>query len=317
MIPENSIRAARELLRGVTHVTPVLTSRALNTQADATLWFKAENLQKTGSFKARGAYVRVHAAASAPPVASLVTASSGNHGQAVAWAARAHGLPAHIVVPTTAAEAKVAAALAYGATVERAGTQSRDRLARAADLAQQPGWIYIPPYDDDLVMSGQATVGAEILDQVSLFDTVVVPIGGGGLIAGVASAVKAAHPDVAVIGVEPEGAASSFMSRQAGSRVELPSGLSIADGLTTVLPGARTFPIIQEAVDRLVTVSDASILSAMALLMTRLKTVIEPSGAAAAAWALGDDQPLRGRRAVVILSGGNIDPERLSRLFRT
>jgi threonine dehydratase len=316
VITWDEIQRAQEVLRGHVHRTPVLMSHALSELAGGQIWFKAENFQKTGSFKARGAYNRIHRLRDEDPsVTTVVTASSGNHGQAVAFAARAHGLQAHVVVPETAARAKVEAAEAFGATVEFCGTTSRERLKRAAELAATPGWAYVPPYDDVLVMAGQGTVGAEILEQVPELDTVVVPIGGGGLISGVASAIKAKKPDAEVIGVEPAGAAGTFVSRQAGRRVELPVGLSVADGLTTVMPGERTFPIIQEAVDRLVTVTDQEITATLWLLMARLKVVVEPSGAAAAAWALATARPLAGRRAVVVLSGGNVDPDRLARLL--
>jgi threonine dehydratase len=312
VIQWEDIERARATLNGVTHVTPVVTSRALNDMAGAHVAFKAENLQRTGSFKARGAYNHIHRLTeSRPEVDTVVTASSGNHGQAVAFAARLHGLKAHIVVPVDATRAKVEAARAYGASVEFCGTTSRERLRRARELADAEGYAYVPPYDDPLVMAGQATVGAEILDQVPDVEAVVVPIGGGGLISGIASAIKGRRPEVEVIGVEPAGAASAFMSRQAGRRVELPVGISIADGLTTVMPGEMTFPIMQEAVDRLVTVTDEAIRTALWLIITRLKMVVEPSGATAAAAVLAPDRPFQGRRVVVVLSGGNVDPARL------
>jgi threonine dehydratase len=314
MIPWEAILEARATLAGVIHQTPVLQSRGLNALAGADLWFKAENFQVTGSFKVRGAFNHISRLHSRPEIHTVVTASSGNHGQAVAFSAQRFGLRAHIVVPEGASPAKVQAAAAYGAQVEYYGTTSRERLARARALAETPGFAYVPPYDDDLVMAGQGTLGAEILEAVPDVDTVVVPIGGGGLIAGIASAVKARRPTVEVVGVEPAGAAGAYMSRQAGRRVELPVGVSIADGLTTVVPGERTFPIIQEAVDRLLTVTDAAIRDTMWLLITRLKILVEPSGAAAAAAVLTPDQPFRGRRVAVVISGGNVDPERLAEL---
>jgi threonine dehydratase len=276
--------------------------------------FKAENLQKTGSFKVRGATNRVALAAEAG-ARGVVTASSGNHAQAVAYAARRHGLAAHVVVPEDANPAKLEAVRAFGATVEFCGTTSRERLARAQALAAEQGLVFVPPYDDPDVMAGQGTIGLEILEAWPEVEVVVVPVGGGGLIAGIASAVKALRPSVRVVGVEPAGAASSYLSRQAGRRIELPAGLSIADGLRSVAPGELTFPIIQEAVDDLVTVTDEQIRAALWTLLSRLKVLVEPSGACAAAWVLDPSRPLAGRRAAVVLSGGNVDAATLARLL--
>jgi threonine dehydratase len=314
MIPLDRIRAAQARLAGQVHRTPLLASQSLDEVAGATVRFKAENLQKTGSFKARGATNRVALAAEAG-VRGVVTASSGNHGQAVAYAARRFGLSCHVVVPVDANPAKLDAVRAFGATVEFCGTTSRERLERAAALAAEQDLLFVPPYDDPDVMAGQGTVGVEILEQWPEVEVVVVPVGGGGLIAGIASAVKAVRPDVQVVGVEPAGAASSYLSRQAGRRMELPVGLSIADGLRSVSPGELTFPIIQEAVDELVTVTDEQIRSALWTLLARLKVLVEPSGACAAAWVLDGRRPLAGRRAAVVLSGGNVDAATLARLL--
>lgn len=315
MVEWERILTARERIADTLPITPLLSSRTLNHETATQLWFKAENFQKTGSFKARGAFNRIRLAKSDPAVSGVVTASSGNHGQAVAFAARVHGLTAHIVVPQDASSAKIAAAEAYGATIEYCGTTSRERLERAEQLARQNGLVFVPPYDDVEVMAGQGTVGAEILEQLDDLDAVLVPIGGGGLISGVASAIKARRPSVQVIGVEPVGAASSYLSRQVHQRVELPAGLSIADGLRSVAPGVLTFPIIMSAVDHLVTVTDEQIRQAMWRLITRLKVLVEPSGACAAAYALAVDRPLAGQRVVAILSGGNVDPATLCRLL--
>lgn len=308
-----TIRAARERLAGVIHPSPLMASRSLNDLANSTLQFKTENLQVTGSFKIRGAYNRIaDVAKTAAP--GVVTASSGNHGQAVAWAARAFGLPAHIVVPTTAPVLKVAAAEAFGATVEYCGTTSRDRLDRARDLAEQAGYIFVPPYDDPAVMAGQGTIGLEILDQWADVDTVVVPIGGGGLISGIATAIKESRPGVRVVGVEPVGAAKASAALRAGRRVELDHTESIADGLTALSLGTLTYPVIREYVDDVVTVTDDQIADAFWLLFTRMKLVVEPSGCTAAAYALSGALP-RGTRAAVVLSGGNLDPGRLPTLL--
>jgi threonine dehydratase len=310
-----AIRAAQERIADVLHRTPVISSASVNAELGAALWFKAENLQKTGSFKARGALNRIRHAHETSEPPGVVTASSGNHGQAVAFAARQVGWPARVVMPVDASPAKVEAARAYGAAVEFCGTTSRERLARAASLAEEDGWLLVPPYDDVDVLAGQGTIGLEILDQVDGVDTVLVPIGGGGLISGIASAVKAVNPKVRVVGVEPAGACATYLSRQAGRRIELPAGLTVADGLRTVIPGAITFPIIQALVDDIVTVSDDEILAAMRVLASRLKLVVEPSGACAAAYALRVPSPMAGRRAVVVLSGGNVDLAALARFL--
>jgi len=302
-----AIREAKARIGDVLHRTPVISAASVNAEVGATLWFKAENLQKTGSFKARGALNRIrHAQETAEPP-GVVTASSGNHGQAVAFAARQVGWPARVVMPVDASAAKVEAARAYGATVEFCGTTSRERLARAASLAAEDGWLLVPPYDDADVLAGQGTIGLELTEQVDGLDAVLVPIGGGGLISGIASAIKALDPGIRVVGVEPEGACATYLSRQAGRRIELPAGLTIADGLRTVIPGELTFPIIQSLVDDVVTVSDDEIRAAMRLLASRLKLVVEPSGACAAAYALRVPSPVAGRRVAVVLSGGNVD----------
>lgn len=318
MIAWERIEEARRRIAGTLSVTPVLTSRALDAEAAARLYLKAENFQKTGSFKARGALNRVLLLKDLPAgerPRGVVTASSGNHGQAVAFAAREVGVSAHIVVPEDASPAKVQAARGYGATVESCGTTSSARLRRAEEIQRTEGLLYVPPYDDPDVMAGQATVGVEILDQVPDVEVVLVPIGGGGLISGIASAIKQRNPSVRVIGVEPEGAAGTYMSRLAGKRVALPAGLTIADGLKTLEPGRLAFPIIEEAVDELVTVSDAQIRHALWQIITRVKVLVEPSGACALAYAVSQARPLAGRVVVAVLSGGNVAPETLCRLL--
>ncbi len=309
------IASARARLQGVAHLTPVLRSHLLDDRYGVTLGLKAENLQRAGAFKFRGAYNLVSQLSERGKSRGVVTASSGNHGQAVALAAHMTGLAAHLVVPSDASAAKVAAAEAYGATVERVGPKSAERLQRAEALAAQHGWDYVPPYDHPEVLAGQATVGLEILSQVPDVDAILVPVGGGGLISGIATAVKATRPAVRVIGVEPEGSAAAFLSRQAGRRLAIPAGITIADGLRTVVPGELTFPIIERLVDDLVTVSDAAIVRALTLLLTHVKTLVEPSGAAAAAYAWQSPSPLAGAKVVAVLSGGNIDAAVLAQLL--
>lgn len=302
-----SIKAAYAGLADEIHRTPLISSRSLAAFVGTDLRLKLENLQVTGSFKIRGAFTKL-AQLHRQGVQGVVTASSGNHGQAVAWSARYFGLPARIVVPKTAPALKVAAAEGYGALVERCGTTSKERLERAQELAESLGYVFVPPYDDAAVMSGQGTVGLEIFEDWPEVDTVLVPIGGGGLISGVATALKSLNADIRVIGVEPEGASKAYTSRQEGHRVELPRTKSLADGLITLALGHFTHPIIEQHVDQLVTVSDREIQEAFWFLFTRLKLVAEPSGVATLAYALRHAEVLKNRRVVCVVSGGNVDP---------
>lgn len=312
----NSIQAAQGRLADVIHRTPLVSSRSLSTLAGLDVKFKPENLQVTGSFKIRGAFNKVATLADVGlEVPAVVTASSGNHGQAVAWAAQYFGLKAHIVVPTTAPTIKVAAAQAFGASVEFRGTRSRERLQRAMELADLEGYVFVPPYDDPAIMSGQGTIGLEILQEWPDVDTVVVPIGGGGLISGIATAIKEFQPRVRVIGVEPAGAAKAWQSRQSGRRVELPTTDSIADGLITLSLGHLTHPLIERYVDDLVTVSEEEITEAFWLLLTRTKLVVEPSGAVSAAALFSHKVTApQVQRVVAVLSGGNVDPRTFAAL---
>ncbi|MCY0899879.1 MAG: threonine/serine dehydratase [Firmicutes bacterium] len=311
-----TIYAAQERLDGLIHRTPLVANRSLSSWAGRELRFKAENWQITGSFKVRGALNKI-AELSRDGVPGVVTASSGNHGQAVAWAARHFALPARVVVPVTAPSVKVEAARHYGATIEPCGERSRERLERAQVIAQETGYAFVPPYDDPLVIAGQGTIGLEILSDWPRVDTVLVPVGGGGLISGIATAIKNCRPGVRVIGVEPEGAAKAQQSRRLGHRVELESTASIADGLITLALGHLTYPLIERYVDDLVTVSDAAIQQALWLIMTRMKMVVEPSGAAAAAYALSARPNLAlGTSVAIVLSGGNLDPMHVNLLAK-
>ena len=300
-----SIRRAHDRIRGHVRRTPLLSSKAISESARAEVRLKAEHLQHTGSFKVRGAFNRL-LAVDPRSVAEVVTASSGNHGQAVAYAARALGIKPTVVLPENAAPIKVEAARAYGATLEFSGTTSAQRLARARSLAHahRP---FIAPYDDYLVMAGQGTVGLEILGQFAEVEVVVVPIGGGGLISGIAVAIKCSAPHVRVIGVEPEGAAKVSASLAQGRPMVLTSTASIADGLKALTPGELTWPFITQFVDEVVTVSDEEIADTVRFLAERAKQVVEPSGAAALAYVIGPQKPCAGKKVVAVLSGGNID----------
>lgn len=305
---------ARQRIRGLAVETPLVSARRLGERAGVRLFLKAENLQRTGSFKLRGAANKLARLAASPErPRGVVAASSGNHGQAVAYAARAYGLPALVVVPEDAAPAKVAAARDFGAEVEACGRTSRERLARAAAVAEERGWAFVAPYDDVDVIAGQGTAGLEIVDQAQDVDVVLVPLGGGGLASGIATAVRARAPRARLVGVEPEGSNAHFVSRREGRRVELPRTDTIADGLRKLAPGEITHELLQRLLDDVVLVSDDEILEAMRLLALDTKLVAEPSGAVTVAAALKGRGVKANERVVCVVSGGNVDPAVMAR----
>lgn len=296
MVNLSDIRAARERISGMIIRTPVIEDP---TGSGVTL--KAEHLQRTGAFKLRGAANAV-ARAVEQGARHVVTGSSGNHGQAVAYVAQKLGIKATIVVPEDAAAVKVRGMQGYGATVEFCGLTSSARLARAEEITRAEGAVFIPPYDDPFVMAGQGTAGLEILEQVPDVQAVFVPMGGGGLISGVATAIKESNPNIRVIGVEPALANDSFLSRQRGEIVDIGVSTTIADGLRTSHPGSLTFPVVQRYVDDIQLVSEDEIRHACRYLLTRFKQAVEPSGAVSVAAALR-----AGGRTVALVSGGNLD----------
>ena len=306
---------AKRRIASLAKTTSCFTASSLNDTLGVQLILKAENLQKTGSFKVRGAanflLKRKEEGLAMPGV---VAASSGNHGQAVAYVAGLLGIPAVIVMPEKATAAKVNAARGYGATIAFCGTTSNDRLTRAREIAQEMGYVEVPPYDHEDIIAGQGTVGVEIVEQVHDVEVVFVPIGGGGLAAGVAYAIKTLRPDIRVIGVEPAGSNSMYVSRSFGQRTALPKTASIADGLLTLMPGELTFPMIQSYLDDLVLVEEAEICQAMHLCLERFKLLAEPSGAVSVAAARREGAAY-GKRAVAIVSGGNGDLARLAEYF--
>jgi len=306
------VEAAATRLREVAHVTPVLMSRTLDRMAGGHLFLKAENLQRSGSFKFRGAYNRI---ASLPPgTAGVATYSSGNHAQAVALAARLAGLKAVVVMPEDAPEAKSAATRGYGAEVVPYDRYREDREALGRRMAEERGLVLVPPYEDPVVMAGQGTAALELLRKVGELDLLVVPVSGGGLIAGSATAAKALFPSIRVIGVEPEAGDDTKRSLEAGERVRIEVPRTIADGLQVNVPGELTFEVNRRLVDEVVLVTDREIVQAMAFLCERMKVVVEPSGAAALAAVLAGKLDVAGRRTGVILSGGNVSAARFAEL---
>ncbi|RDI96270.1 threonine/serine dehydratase [Meiothermus sp. QL-1] len=301
MLNLEDIEAAARRIAPHIHRTPVLKSQSLNEKLGKEIYFKAEHLQKTGSFKVRGA---LNAALQLQGPKGLIAVSSGNHAQGVAYAARTLGLPALVVMPQDASPTKKAATRAYGARVFDQGVTVENREAIAQGLARETGYALIHPFDDPRVMAGQGTLALELLAQVEAFDAVLVAVGGGGLIAGVATALKALRPEIEVIGVEPEGAHDAQQSLAAGRRVALSQApRTVADAVRTLVVGEQTFPVMQRLVGRILVVPDAVTLQAQRLILERLKQVVEPTAALALAPALMD-YPLPQRLAVV-LCGGN------------
>jgi threonine dehydratase len=315
MIGLDDVRAATRRLHGVAHRTPVITSRTLDELTGAQVFLKAENLQRAGAFKFRGAY---NAVASLPPEErrnGVATVSSGNHAQALALAARLHGVPAVILMPEDAPEGKLAATRGYGAEVIPFDRYAQDREELLAELVEARGLQPVHPYDDPRVMAGQGTAALELLEDAGPLDLLLVPVGGGGLISGCATAVAGASPQTRVIGVEPEAGDDTRRSLLAGERVTIPVPRTIADGQQLPTPGELTFAVIQERVEEVVTVSDAEIVATMRFLFERVKTVAEPSGASAPAALHHGRVQARGARVGVVISGGNVAADRFAALL--
>jgi threo-3-hydroxy-L-aspartate ammonia-lyase len=310
------VRAAAGRLEGVAHRTPLLTSDTLDRHCATKVLLKAEPFQRSGSFKFRGAYNRLSLLTVAARQAGVVAFSSGNHGAAVALAARLLGIEAVIVVPATGSAAKLAAIAAYGAELRPYDPEVESREDVAAKIAAERGMTLIRPFDDHDIMAGQGTVGLELAEQVPDLKRVLVPIGGGGLAAGVATAVKGLIPAASVFGVEPVRADDTRRSLTAGRRVSIPEPDTIADGLRAREPGELTFAVNSRLLDDVVTVTEDAIIETMRFCFTRLKIVVEPSGAVALAALLSSVVGASGRTGVV-LSGGNIAPEDFSALLRS
>jgi threonine dehydratase len=307
----DDVRAAAARLDGLAHRTPLLRSRTLDARTGAEVVLKGEHLQRAGAFKFRGA---ANALAALDP-SGVCSASSGNHAQALALAARERGVPATILMPVDAPAAKRAATAGYGAEVLTFDRYADDREALVRALAAERGLQLVHPYDEPLVMAGAGTVGLELAEQAGELDVVVVPCGGGGLLSGVATAVRALAPDARVVGVEPQASDDVARSLRAGERVRVDVRPTIADGQQLPTPGARPWAVIRALVDDVVTVSDAEIVAAMRFLFERVKAVVEPSGATGLAALLAGRVALRGGRVGVVLSGGNVDAARFAALM--
>jgi threo-3-hydroxy-L-aspartate ammonia-lyase len=311
----DQIRRAAARLSGIAHRTPVLRSRTLDELVGASVHLKAEGLQRVGAFKFRGAYNAVSSLDQAALDRGVCAASSGNHAQALALAARLCRTRAVILMPEDAPASKRDATEAYGAEVMTFDRYRDDREQLMGQLAAERGFTLVHPYDDPLVMAGAGTTALELLEQAGTIDLLLVPVGGGGLIAGCATAVKSVQPRARVVGVEPQAGDDVARSIAAGRRVLIEVSPTIADGQQAATPGALTWPIISKLVDDVVTVSDAEIVAAMRLLFERVKVVAEPSGACALAALLAGKVDASGQRVGVVLSGANIDAQRFAELI--
>ncbi|TQJ91800.1 threo-3-hydroxy-L-aspartate ammonia-lyase [Streptomyces sp. SLBN-31] len=310
----DDVRDAADRLKGVAHRTPVLRSHTLDSLVGAEVFLKCENFQRVGAFKFRGAYNAASRLTPEQLAKGIAAYSSGNHAQAVALAARELGSTAVIVMPEDAPTSKREATEGYGAEIVTYDRYTEDREAVARALADERGLALIPPYEHPHVMAGQGTAALELLEEVGELDELLVPVGGGGLIAGSATAAKGLHPGIRVLGVEPEAGDDTKRSLEAGERVSVPVPRTIADGQALTTPGELTFSVNRRLVDKIALVSDDEIRAAMRFAFERLKIVVEPSGATPLAALLAGRAGSLPRRVGVIVSGGNVDADRFARL---
>ncbi|MER7107985.1 threonine ammonia-lyase [Streptomyces sp. NPDC000229] len=311
----DDVRGAQKMLSGVARVTPMEGSRYLSRLVGSPVHFKCENLQRTGSFKLRGAYVRISGLRPEERAAGVVAASAGNHAQGVALASSLLGVRSTVFMPVGAPLPKVAATREYGADVRLHGHVVDETLAAAQEYAHDTGAVFIHPFDHRDIIAGQGTVGLEILEQCPEVRTVLVGVGGGGLAAGIAVAVKALRPDVKVIGVQAEAAAAYPPSLAAGHPLAIDTAPTMADGIHVRRPGDVPFGIVEELVDEVRTVSEDQLSSALLLCLERAKLVVEPAGASPVAALLGAPEAFTGP-VVAVLSGGNVDPLLMQRILR-
>jgi threonine dehydratase len=305
------VRAAAQRIKGIAHRTPVLTSRTADARTGASLFFKCENLQRVGAFKFRGAYNAIANLDEAQRRRGVITFSSGNHAQAMALAGQLQGVRVTVIMPHDAPAMKVAATRGYGGEVVFYDRFKEDREAMGRERAEQGGLALIPPFDHPDVIAGQGTAALELIEEVGPLDVLVVPLGGGGLLAGCALAAKSLSPDCDVIGVEPEAGNDGQQSFRKGEVVRIPVPQTIADGAMTTSLGAHTFAVIRALVGDIVTVPDPTLVAAMRFFLERMKIVVEPTGCLAAASVLEGLYPCAGKRVGVVLSGGNIDLQSL------
>ena len=311
MIPSlTDIRAAADRIRRHIHRTPVLSCAGIDRIVGARLFFKCENFQKVGAFKIRGATNAVLSLDERTAAAGVATHSSGNHAAALALAARLRGVPAYVVMPDTAPQVKKDAVAGYGAQITFCAPTLEDREAGLAQIVAETGATFIPPYNDERIIAGQATAALELLTDIPDLDLILTPVGGGGLVSGTALTVRGLSSRSRVIAAEPKGADDAYRSFRAGRIIPSVNPQTIADGLLTSL-GDKTFAIIRDCVDDIVTVEEADIIRAMRLIWERMKIIVEPSAAVPLGALLGRSVDVQGKRVAIILSGGNVDLARL------
>ena len=311
------IENAREALGGVIHDTPLDKSSTFSSIAGCEVYLKLENLQKTGSFKIRGAYNKIHSLSPEEKARGVIAASAGNHAQGVAYGASRAGIPATIVMPEAAPLAKVMATRGYGAEVVLAGGVYDEAYNRARELQREKGQTFVHAFDDLAVMAGQGTIGLEILDDLEAVSAIVAPVGGGGLIAGIAAAVKEKAPHVKVYGVQAEGAPAMYMSKRGHALKTTAEAITIADGIAVKVPGEQTFKLVEKYVDDIVVVDDEAIANSILMLLERAKLLVEGAGATSLAAVLAGKIPFPGKngKIVSVVSGGNVDVNFISRII--
>ena len=316
MLTLDLIKQAAARIAGRVHRTPVMTSRAFNEVAGCEVFFKCENLQRAGAFKARGATNRILSLTDDEKKRGVLAVSSGNHAQAVALAAREAGVRAVVCIPDDAPKMKVAGMRSYGADIRVFDRHKDDRDAFGREIAEREGLVQVPAYDDYLIMAGQGTCGLELVEEVPDLDCILTPCSGGGLFAGVSTAAKGLNPSIRCFAVEPDTANDTQQSIAKGERVKISPPPTIADGLRVQKPGELTFPITRQNAEAVLTVTDDEIIATMKFILFRMKLVVEPSGAAAAAAVFTKKLPQNCRRVGVVLSGGNVDSDVLAEILR-
>jgi len=316
MLTLDLIKQAAERIAGRVHRTPVMTSRSFNEAAGCEVFFKCENLQRAGAFKARGATNKILSLSDDEKKRGVLAVSSGNHAQAVALAAGEAGVKAVVCIPDDAPKMKVAGMKSYGADIRVFDRHKDDRDAFGREIAERERLIPVPAYDDYLIMAGQGTAGLEFVEEVQDLDSLLTPCSGGGLFAGVSSAAKFLKPSIRCFAVEPDTANDTQQSVAKGERVKIPPPPTIADGLRVQKPGELTFPITRQNAEAILTVTDEEIIATMKFFLFRLKLLVEPSGAAAAAAVFARKIPADCRRVGVVLSGGNVDSDVLSEMLK-
>jgi len=309
MVTFQDIERAYAVLKPVVHKTPLLSSSTLNSRLGNEVWFKAENFQRVGAFKFRGAYNKIASLSGDEGRRGVIAHSSGNHAQGVALASKLFGLQAVIVMPHNSVRSKVEATKGYGANVVFCEDSTDDRERVTEELIRSHGYTLIHPFNDEKLIAGQGTAGLELRQDLSSLDYLFVPVGGGGLISGCATAVKHLFPGVKVIGVETEGANDAYQTFREKRIVKIPSATTIADGMRTLSIGTLNFEIIMKHVDDIITVQDTDVLAMMKYFFERMKIVVEPTGAVAPAAVFTRKLGVTGKKICAIISGGNVDPE--------